>query len=96
MQRFSTAATKASGVLHRLRDPQTGIPDPQAGAPGLLKVLQGVRLRWPPAPACGSCVAQRTQGRRFRRFVTRTYALSGLMLTTRIDVRYIHRSFLRE
>ncbi len=41
MHKFSTSAPKSSGVLHRLCDPQ-------AGAPGLLNVLQGIRLRGPP------------------------------------------------
>ncbi len=39
MHKFSTAATKSSGVLHRPCDPQAGTPDPQPGAPGLLNVL---------------------------------------------------------
>ena len=59
MHRFSTAATKSSGVLHRLRDPQTGTPDSQAGVPGLLNELQGVRLRWPPGhPLAGHAPCQ--------------------------------------
>jgi len=33
MHKFSTAAAKSSGVLHRQRDPQAGTPDPQTGAP---------------------------------------------------------------
>ncbi len=65
MHKFSTAATKSSALTAR---------PASAGAPGLLNVLQGVRLRGPL-----SRVAQRTQVvSRFRRFVTRTYAYSGL------------------
>jgi len=45
MYKFSTAATKSSGVLHRLCDPQASTPDPLAGAPGLLNVPVGVS-RW--------------------------------------------------
>ena len=40
MHKFSTAATKSSAL--------TAFRDPQAGTPGLLNVLQRVRLRWPP------------------------------------------------
>jgi len=40
MHKFSTAATKSSGVLHRLRDPQAGAPDPQAGAPRVAQRTQ--------------------------------------------------------
>ncbi len=36
MHKFSTAAMKSSGLLHRPRDPQAGAPGPQAGAPDLL------------------------------------------------------------
>ncbi len=61
MHKFSTAAQKSS-TLPALRDPQ-------GGAPGLLNVLQRVRLRGPL-----SRVAQRTQLVAFRHFVTRTYA----------------------
>ena len=67
MHKFSTAAQKSS-TLPALRDPQ-------AGAPGLLNVLQRVRLRGPL-----SRVAQRTQLVAFRHFVTRTYVLPGLVL----------------
>jgi len=59
MRKFFTAATKSS-ALPVLRDPQV------AGAPGLLNVLQRVRLRGP--------LSRALPGRRFRRFVTRTYA----------------------
>jgi len=52
MHKFSTAAKKSSGVLHRLRDPKAGAPDPQAGA-----LARGAAH----------------SGRRFLRFVTRTY-----------------------
>ena len=52
MHKFSTAATKTSVVLCA----PTVLRDPQAGAPGLLNVLQRVRLRGPL-----SRVAQRTQ-----------------------------------
>ncbi len=62
-----SAVKKSSGVLHRLRDPQAGTPDPQAGAPGLLNVLKST---FAGAPARGAT----HPGRRFRRFVTRTYA----------------------
>jgi len=61
MHKFSTAATKSSGVLHRLCDPQAGTPDPQAGTPGLLNVLQRVRLRGPTRKRVPPRVAQRTQ-----------------------------------
>ena len=66
MHKFSTAATKSSGVLHRLCDPQ-------AGAPGLLNVPYSTFAGADPqtgAPAGGATKS----GRRFRRFVTRTYA----------------------
>ena len=47
-------------AAHRLRDPQTGTPDPQAGTPGLLSVpystLAGADPKRVP-----SRVAQRTQ-----------------------------------
>ncbi len=66
--KFSTAATKSSALPAR---------PASAGAPGLLNVLQRVRLRWPtrkPVPPCA------LPGRRFRHFVTRTYVLPGLVL----------------
>ncbi len=66
MHKFSTAATKSSGVLHRPRDPQ-------AGAPGLLNVANSTFAGAYPqagAPRRGATHS----GRRFRRLVTRTYA----------------------
>jgi len=77
MHKFSTAATKSSIVLCA----PTALHDPQAGAPGLLNVLQRVRLRGPTRKRVPSRVLS---GRRFRRFVTRTYAESGLEQELRI------------
>ncbi len=51
MHKFSTAATKSSGVLHR----------PCCTSVGLLNVLQKVRLRGPTRKRVPPCVAQRTQ-----------------------------------
>ena len=48
-----------NSLLHRLRDPQVG-------APGLLNVPYSIRLRGP--------LSRSLSGRRFRRFLTRTYA----------------------
>jgi len=45
MHKFFTAATKSSGLLHRLRDPQAGTPDPQAGAPAGGATHSGRRFR---------------------------------------------------
>ncbi len=67
MHKFSTAPTKSSALT--ARPANAGAPDPQAGAPGLLNVLQRVRLR---APSVARGAAH--SGRRFRRFVTSTYA----------------------
>ena len=61
MDKFSTAAAKPSDLA--------ALRDPQAGTPGLLNVLQRVRLRGPRSP-----VAQRTQVRVFATSLTRTYA----------------------
>ena len=58
MHKFS-AASPQSSVLTVLRDPQ-------AGAPGLLSV--------PYSTQAGASVARLLSARRFRRFVTRTYA----------------------
>jgi hypothetical protein len=63
MRKFSTAAPKSSAL--------TALHDPQAGAPGLLNVLQRVRLRGSPTR---KRVPPPLTGRRFRRFVTKTYA----------------------
>ncbi len=63
MHKFFTAATKSS-VLAVLRDPQ-------AGTPGPLNVLQRVRLL---GPTRKRVPPRALSGRRFRRFVTRTYA----------------------
>ena len=60
MHKFSTAPTKSSALTARPAN---------AGAPGLLNVLQRVRLR---APSVARSAAH--SGRRFRRFVTSTYA----------------------
>ncbi len=61
MHKFSTAPTKSSGVLHRLRDPQeAGAPDPQAGAPDLLNVPYSTFAGADPKRV-PSRVAQRTQ-----------------------------------
>ena len=72
MHKFSTAAPKSSTL--------TALHDPQAGTPRLLNVLKSTfaggdpwrvplaRQSEPQALACGSVF------RRFRRFVTRTYA----------------------
>ncbi len=58
---FSTAA---NAIIRRAVRTATR----KAGTPALLNVLQGVRLRWP-LVARGATHS----GRRFRRFVTRTY-----------------------
>ncbi len=51
MHRFFTAAKKSSAL--------TAFRDPQAGTPGLLNVLQRVRLRGPPGhPLAGHAPCQ--------------------------------------
>ncbi len=80
MHQFSTAAMKSSAL--------TVLRDPQAGAPGLLNVPVGVS-RWLTRTACAAHFYQcgfglpselfgRATGSPLRRFVTRTYAQSGL------------------
>ena len=66
MHKFSTAAPKSSGV--RCAPPV--LHDPQAGTPGLLNVLQRVRLR---GPTRKRVPPRALSGRPLRRFVTRTY-----------------------
>ena len=63
MHKFSTAASKTSAL--------PVLQDPQAGTPDLLNVLQRVRLR---GPTRKRVPPRALPGRRFRRFVTRTYA----------------------
>ncbi len=58
MHKFSTAATKSSAL-------------PVLHSVGLLSVLQRVRLRGPTRKRVPPCALS---DRRFRRFVTRTYA----------------------
>ena len=73
MHKFSTTAKKSSGVLCA----PPALRDPQAGAPGLLNVLQRVRLR---GPTRKRVPPRALPGRRFRHFVTRTYVFPGLVL----------------
>jgi len=61
MHKFSTAVTKSSGVLHRLCDPQAGVPPTRKRVPPASSTYRTVRLRGPTRKRVPSRVAQRTQ-----------------------------------